>query len=423
MHAAQAQRAELEAELSTARAAHAEELQAAEARRTELEAELETRKAAPPTETGDAQAQLMVDLEAAYAARAQLEHEVETLRALGDPQQLGAELQLAVADRAQLEAAKTQLVADLEIALEAHIKLEKELETLRASSGDSGAAQAQLEAETLRASAAELEIAQAARTGLEAELEIVRASASAAEAAQAQLAADLEIALANSAELEAAVAARTHLEGELSVARQEYAELAAELGSAKMSTTLTPELEQAASRAEALQAQLSAAEARMGAESAATREARDVAVKLKAQAEKLQAERDEARALARQLHLKLAAPKKSDAADLQTALDAERQVAANLVSERDQLNLRLEALGRMIDQERDGRARALSERDEWQLRFKSLARGSVDVSQPLDFSREETRSFMIERPTVPEIPAAKAEAITNPAIPKNQKGS
>ena len=156
----------------------------------------------------------------------------------------------------------------------------------------------------------------------------------------------------------------------------------------------------------------------MGAESAATREARDVAVKLKAQAEKLQAERDEARALARQLHLKLAAPKKSDAADLQTALDAERQVAANLVSERDQLNLRLEALGRMIDQERDGRARALSERDEWQLRFKSLARGSADVSQPLDFSREETRSFMIERPTVPEMPAARAEANTNPAIPK-----
>ena len=39
----------------------------------------------------------------------------------------------------------------------------------------------------------------------------------------------------------------------------------------------------------------------------------------------------------------------------------------------------------------------MSERDEWQMRFKSLAKGNVDVSQPLDFSREETSSFMLER--------------------------
>ena len=53
-----------------------------------------------------------------------------------------------------------------------------------------------------------------------------------------------------------------------------------------------------------------------------------------------------------------------------------------------------------------------------EARFKALAKGNVDVLQPLDFSREETRSYALERPTLPETPAARAEATTDPAIKK-----
>ncbi|MDP2271073.1 MAG: hypothetical protein Q8K32_10110 [Archangium sp.] len=475
--------AEMRSELEALRSkpsdpAAAGELEASYAARTQLEAEVQALRAA--MEEGGS-AQLTSDLEASYAARTQLETENATLRAtageVADADALRSELETVRASHAQLETDADALRADLETVRAAHAQLETETAALRASAVTDGdalraalettqaahaqlktelesarAAQSELETEvaTLRASSgdntvtqtqlmADLEAASAARATLEGEVETLRAGAG----ERTQLKADLEIALAAraaaeaeleatrtqlTADLEASNAARTQLESdaanELVVAAETRARLEAELSAARAQPTADPEqearLNEALTRSEAMQAQLAAAEARMGAESAATREARDVALKLKAQADKLQAERDEARALARQLHLKLAAPKKNEADDLRTALDAERQVAANLVAERDQLNLRIEALGRMIDQERDGRARAMSERDEWQLRFKSLARGSVDTAQKLDFSREETRSFMLERPTVPEMPAAKAEAVTDPAIPKKK---
>ncbi len=399
LEAASAARAQLEAEVQALRAAREEggsaqlksDLEASYAARAELEAQVQTLQASVG-ERGNAQ--LLSELEASNGARAQLEAQLQGAQAAGaeleaQAQLLQAELsQAAETARAELEAAQARLEtqnATLRAASTDTEALRTELDTLRASSGDSTATQTQLMAAL-----------EAANATLEGEVETLRAGSS----GQAQLKADLEI----------AEAARATAEAELESTRER--------------PTADPELEtklhQALARSEALQSQLAAAEARMGAESAATREARDVALKLKAQADKLQAERDEARALARQLHVKLAAPKKNETDDLRTALDAERQVAANLVSERDQLNLRIEALGRMIEQERDGRARALSERDEWQLRFKSLARGSADTSQKLDFSREETRSFMLERPTVPEMPAAKAEAVTDPAIAKKK---
>jgi hypothetical protein len=139
-----------------------------------------------------------------------------------------------------------------------------------------------------------------------------------------------------------------------------------------------------------------------------------VAVKLKAQSEKMLAERDEARGVARSLHQKLNASAKGtrELSDLNVALGQERQIAATLLKEKEELGLKIEALGRMIEQERNGRTQALSERDEWQSRFKALARGATDVSLPLDFSREQTRSYTLEQPaaelpTHPEIPAIK----------------
>ncbi len=445
LEASYAARTQLEAQLQAATSENGNaqllsDLEAAQSARAQLEAQLQAsggdlEAARVQLEAaGETTAQLTTDLEAASAARIQLETENATLRATA------GEAADADALRTGLEASR----AELETLRAASAELEKELastraelDSLRASSGESTVTQTQL--------MADLEAAYSARATLEGELETLRSGAEGqsqlmadleiAQAARAAAEAELEAARTNStqltADLEASNAARAQLDSEIETLRtssaqnaQRAVDLETDLAAARSQPTSDPALEdtlnKAIARSEAFQSQLAAAEARMGAESAATREARDVALKLKAQAEKLQTERDEARTLARQLHVKLAGPRKDDADDLRTALDAERQVAANLVAERDQLNLRIEALGRMIDQERDGRARALSERDEWQLRFKSLARGSVDTSQPLDFSREETRSFMLERPTVPEMPAAKAEAVTDPAIPKKK---
>ena len=392
LEAAYTARSQAETELETLRGSAAEaaatqaqllaDLETAHTDRSQLQMEVEALKA---NAGADTQAQLIADLEAAYTARSDLQTQLEALRASSEA--AFAELDVLKASSAEAAATQAQLVTDLQVASVTCSELEVELEKLRA--GD------------------------ATQTRLLTEVEYLRGVSADSGVTQAQLSAELEIAVTSRTQLEeelaAAVAARAHLEGELTVAREEYAQLAAELGNAKMSVTLDPEIEaslsKAHSRSDALQSQLAAAEARMGAESAATREARDVAVKLKAQADKLTAERDEARALARQLHVKLGAPKKGEA-DLKA-----------LIAERDHLTVRLEAMGRMIEQERDGKARAMSERDEWQLRFKALAKGNVDVSQPLDFSREETRSYFIERETVPEMPAA-----TDPAIPR-KKGS
>jgi chromosome segregation ATPase len=215
------------------------------------------------------------------------------------------------------------------------------------------------------------------------EAELARAQASAAEA------------IASNAEMGQATAAR--LESELAVAQADL-------------ETAQARLEESQAEGAARLARVGQLEALMAAadgEAAATQEAREVALKLKTQSERLLAERDEARALARSLHQKSAASKAVDREllDARTALDHERQLAASLVSERDQLNLRLEALGRMLDQERDARAKALGERDEWLSRFKSLAKGTTE-SGPVDIAQE-TRSYSFDKVTVPEIPAVK----------------
>lgn len=153
---------------------------------------------------------------------------------------------------------------------------------------------------------------------------------------------------------------------ELEALRAEHRRLEADLARRDDSISL------AMARTEAVQAELTN-------ESVATREAREFAVKLKAQAEKLLAERDEARGYARNLHAKVAAAKAETTA---------------LVGERDKLTLQVESLGRMLDQEREGRAKALGDRDAWKAR----------ASSP-------------DHPTV-EIPAVDRGSVTDPVIPK-----
>ncbi len=104
-----------------------------------------------------------------------------------------------------------------------------------------------------------------------------------------------------------------------------------------------------------------AADAKVHAETAATNEAREVAHKLKTQAEKLRAERDEARALARQLHQKIAAsiPDK-ELAELRSTLELQKA----------ELN------------------QVTAEKDEWQTRYRELAQAQagtpVPTSAPLE---------------------------------------
>ncbi len=391
--AAESERGQLAIDLDEARAHQgALEGELAEVRKklSSLEDQLASEKAG--REAGEAAAQ---ELEAARAKIVELEETAS--RYVTSESMIAAERNDARARMAEVEEQLREEMKARELALTTERterqRLELDLEQLQASHEEERLKlQAALEAErgersraaeeveTLRAQVANAEVLTANVATLQAEVDALRTQLALAEAAAAD-AATLQSQL-------------TSLEADL----------------ARRDDSLRAAME----RGDALQAQLAATESRIGAEAAATREAREVALKLKT-------ERDEARALARQLHQKVAVAgggAAREATDLRTALDHERQLAANLVSERDQLNLRIEALGRMIDQERDGRTRALSERDEWQSRFKALAKGGIDTPQPLDFSREETRSYAV--PTVPEVPVVKGEAQTDPMIPKKK---
>ncbi len=154
-------------------------------------------------------------------------------------------------------------------------------------------------------------------------------------------------------------------------------------------------------------------------------EARELAERLQAENERLMSERDEARAIARKLHQKNPASRTDlELSDLRAALSQQEQLSTDLVQERDELNIRLEALGRMLEQERAGRVVALAERDEWHSRFRVLARGAVESGVESDISREETRSYLPRRdilstkePTTdPE--ALTTEPITDPLLRK-----
>jgi chromosome segregation ATPase len=431
--AAESERGQLAIDLDEARAHQgALEGELAEVRKklSSLEDQLASEKAG--REAGEAAAQ---ELEAARAKIVELEETAS--RYVTSESMIAAERNDARARMAEVEEQLREEMKARELALTTERterqRLELDLEQLQAShEEDRLKLQAALEAErgersraaeeveTLRAQVANAEVLTANVATLQAELDAARAAGDVTalqqevEALRAQVA-NAEVLTANVATLQAEVdALRTQL-ALAEAAAADAATLQSQLTSLEADLARRDDsLRAAMERGDALQAQLAATESRIGAEAAATREAREVALKLKT-------ERDEARALARQLHQKVAVAgggAAREAADLRTALDHERQLAANLVSERDQLNLRIEALGRMIDQERDGRTRALSERDEWQSRFKALAKGSIDTPQPLDFSREETRSYAV--PTVPEMPVVKGEAQTDPMIPKKK---
>lgn len=284
-------------------------------------------------------------------------------------------------ERAQVERKLSEVTADLAMEREEKLIALGEREQAREAVEELRA-----ELEPLRAAAAELESARATRAQLEGELETVRA-------ALAETQADLQASRAGSvdpAELESAKAALAQAQAELEPLRGAAAEL----------ELLKPELDSTAAARAELEARLSVTEAELaqrgealamavgrvdelqaqlvslpapGGDAMAVKEARGVALRLKAQADKLLTERDEARGVARQLHHKI------------------------------------EAVQQLVQQERDNKSRALAERDEWQARFRALAKGNVDVSQPIDFSREETRSYAMDRPTVPELPAVQAD--------------
>jgi chromosome segregation ATPase len=223
---------------------------------------------------------------------------------------------VARGQREQAREAVDELRAELALASARRQELELERDGLQA-----GAAQA----------AAALEVAQAELAALKAELAPLRATAAALEAAQAsraQLAAEHEAtksALAEAqatieslravavdpAELEGlrrAAAERDLLKPEHDAATTSRATL--EASRAQLEADLARRedaLAVAVGRVDELQSQLAAAAAAPPADAAAVKEAREVAVRLKAQADKLLAERDEARTIARQFHHKLKA--------------------------------------------------------------------------------------------------------------------
>ena len=82
-------------------------------------------------------------------------------------------------------------------------------------------------------------------------------------------------------------------------------------------------------------------------------------------------------------------------------LGAERQIASQLVTEKQRLQMQIDSLSRQLDTERGARARMTAERDELRERL-SLS------PQSRDFSHEDTRPYEIGtlQGTQPELPAA-----------------
>ncbi len=387
------------------------------------------------------------------------------LEALADREKARAALETARVEAAEplpaLDAAqeKATALAAAAGALEAALaEKEAELEALRAQAEGAGALEAQLAearaqlqevqhravAEAADASAhvatleEQLADTSARLDAIEAELATARATAEATQARLQRTEVELTDATLQASALETDREGRGDLEAELAAAQRELGTLREELAARAQLEALPRQLETlraalqaneaelarrdeslslAVEQRDALQAQLASVDDALTAQQRATDEARDIARRLKAQADGLLAERDEARAVARQLHQRLSSSAGKDTADLQGALEAERQVAATLLAEKHALAQRLEALERLAAQERDGRGQALAERDEWRSRFQALARGG-DGTGVRDMSREDTLSYNRGVPTQPEVPAVSREATTDPAIPK-----
>ncbi len=316
------------AESRVARDAAAQALEVMRARLADLEAqvaeakeETETRDLALGTERDERQrletalasvrAELgasapAADLEAARATVGALEAELTTAR----------EALASAVPATELDAARAQLAAsvpatELEAAQQAIAALEAALASA-APATELDAAQAQLSAAMAATATLEAELA-TAREALNAAVsaetfEAIRAHAAALEAqlAASVPASEFETAQGTIASLEAALAA-AGAPGEADAARARLTSLQAELASREESVSM------AVARGDALQAELAASEERLNAEAVATREAREIALKLKTQSDKLLLERDEARAVARQLHQKMAGTRSGEA--------------------------------------------------------------------------------------------------------------
>lgn len=102
---------------------------------------------------------------------------------------------------------------------------------------------------------------------------------------------------------------------------------------------------------------------------------------LRSQLTRAQAEREEARTVAKALHQKVTKAEQAawEAAAVQNALESER---ATLIADRDRLKLQIDALGRQLEGERSARARAVQERDEYRDRFKTLAEAPAADTLP-----------------------------------------
>jgi chromosome segregation ATPase len=149
-------------------------------------------------------------------------------------------------------------------------------------------------------------------------------------------------------------------------------------------------------------------------------EARALARQLQANAAKITSERDEARNVARTLHQKMGSGEadgvRAELKEMRDTLIAERKIGAQLVTDKQRLQMQIDSLSRQLEAERSGRARISSERDE--LREKL----SLGV-KPKDFSREDTRPFELgplrstqtEVPVVP-MPAEWTEERTEPGF-------
>lgn len=358
LEAAQAEVRALTDRFETQAAEHRRQQQDAaltQARLTELEAENST---------------LRAERDASKAANAQLE------QALGVASGQLDVLRAAAADRDALHLSHTERVTELEAQLQVVV------EANRKSTEALAGANAQLE--VLRAAADDRDALKTAQAERAAEFEALNARLQAASESHRQSEQALADANRELELLRAAAADRDALKLAEAERATELDALKAQLNDAvEANHEWERALAEANGQLEALRANDPQLEAALATERQQVTEAQNVARQLNANIEKLTAERDEARAVARQLHQKSAAKPGGD----------------------EQLRMQIDALSRQLEQERTARARALAERDDFRSRFKALA---GPTSNRIEDSREETRPyFLAPATTQTEMPAIK----------------
>ncbi len=162
-------------------------------------------------------------------------------------------------------------------------------------------------------------------------------------------------------------------------------------------SSMQSELQAAEQSASDLRARLEAAEqqgnATVGVQRNALDEARNLARQLQAAAARLTTERDEARNVARTLHQRAGAGgtevegARVELKQMRESLGEERQIASQLVTDKQRLQMQIDSLSRQLDTERNARARLATERG-------------------IDFAHEDTRPHEIEsiQATQPGVP-------------------